>query len=388
MPIFNDLGLCTFFQPLQFLFAHWGRASHMVEGGRFTGSSLVMDSISKEIIAAFLQLVSGAGVNAAVCGSATAYLLPDFGPNGCSVGNARKLTGHMMPIQRFHVLTREMLSFYPHVADFASSLTTYSARRLLPTIADAVQMAGEKRKDLGHWQGSKELAANSQNVQMADRYSEARSFSQALTRRQLIEHVRAACKSAGKKEAFAAGDWPSILIKSASLQKCEELAKEHFRQCQDFPSASAEELAKVTAKLKISKLADSSSSDSSGSDISSSVQSGAAESSNDENEEAASSSTARKPLPVQFLASRHAELVEMAKKALARAEFAWCTADDGCLHIHSHDRLACGAVCAFGKPTNGLATTASALEPWCKSCLIKFPPFVQRAYEVLTSVTI
>jgi len=100
------------------------------------------------------------------------------------------------------------------------------------------------------------------------------------------------------------------------------LAKEHFRQCQDFPSASAEELAKVTAKLKISKLADSSSSsDSSGSDIISSAQSGVAESSNDEKEEAASSSTASKPLPVQFLASRHAELVEMAKKALARAEF-------------------------------------------------------------------
>jgi hypothetical protein len=340
-----------------------------------------------EIVSTFLQLVSGSGTSSKPCGSATAYLLPDFGPNGCSMGRADRLTGHLMPIQRFHALTRDFLSFYPEVAELASSTTTYSARRLFPTIADAVQMAGDKRKDLGHWKGSKELAANQQNTQMADRYSEARSFSQALTRRQLIEHVRTACQACGKTKAFSSEDWPSLLIKSASLQKCEDLARDHFRKCQDLPSVSQDELAKSTALLKVAKDADSSDSSSSGSNISSSVQSGS-DSSEEEAKHSAAIPSSASGSKTHWLATRRPEVVELAKEALKKAsQFSWCTAE-GSLHLWSFDHMACNSKADHSNFKAGLSSSVSFSEPWCKVCLSKLPHPVQRAVEVLAAVEI
>jgi hypothetical protein len=127
---------------------------------------------------------------APILGSLTEYLLIQFGPAadtifcpdisvpaGKSLQNAC-FVAECMPYGRFQALLRQIAG--PMCNDV--HLSTYSLRRMLPSVADALNLAMPERSALGNWVDSSDQTS-SKSEPMAVRYSAARLTSSAAVRR-------------------------------------------------------------------------------------------------------------------------------------------------------------------------------------------------------------
>ena len=73
------------------------------------------------------------------------FWLPDFGPARADLANVDRFEGSAMPIWRFRKLSLELFASYGVRPSELTNISTYSARRLLPTIADGAGFSPTER---------------------------------------------------------------------------------------------------------------------------------------------------------------------------------------------------------------------------------------------------
>ena len=110
--------------------------------------------------------------------SALFWILPDLICQGNDLGTATGFKPTPMKIGKFHALTRNLLERDADEAirKDAVSLSSYSARRLMPTLADIAKVPPEFRSIFGHWSGNKVIQNMPRHLAMPRRYSEAHGF--------------------------------------------------------------------------------------------------------------------------------------------------------------------------------------------------------------------
>ena len=143
------------------------------------------------------------------------FILPDFGPPRASLAKVNCLLGKAMPIGRFHVLSRQLLQSM----NVDEVLTSYRARRLLPTVADLLQYPAPDRARLGAW-ASKEVQQADRDSKMANRYSHHAVQVEGIIRAKIAMQVRHSISAASNPDNI---DWPELLIKAPSRAVASEL---------------------------------------------------------------------------------------------------------------------------------------------------------------------
>ena len=125
-------------------------------------------------------------------------LLPDLrgADFGMSVGSSPS------PLSRFHALSRRMFLVEPSCWDHdrVQLLSSNSARRTLPTVADVMGMTPGDQAALGAWADCTPKSTITQIVRrlkMPMRYSDARDARGLLVKKPVIRHVRVAVPLSG-----------------------------------------------------------------------------------------------------------------------------------------------------------------------------------------------
>ena len=126
-------------------------------------------------------------------------LVPDIAiPRGGSLLEGRLVPQHMHH-GRFHTLLRELLLEQPlnMQLEQAVTMTSYSLRRLNPSMADALQMSDTERNQLGNWRDGTGGSA-SKPEPMRVRYSASRLQATAEARRVILQAFYHVCRHIDK----------------------------------------------------------------------------------------------------------------------------------------------------------------------------------------------
>jgi hypothetical protein len=100
-------------------------------------------------------------------GRSCSWLLCDFGPPRVPLSKLSSAVWSPMSISRFASLSRQLLQMPPGQlsAEQAAGISTYSGRRLSPTLADLGQFPDTKRLKLGGWLNEELIAQQQQMAQ-------------------------------------------------------------------------------------------------------------------------------------------------------------------------------------------------------------------------------
>ena len=117
-------------------------------------------------------------------------LIPAFLPPRAPFDAITGFGGGTMQLSRFHLLSRQIVlaakpSFPP------AMLSSYSARRLLPSIAELWHVPSELRNKIGSW--NKDEVRETSSSRMPDRYSHFRLESALQVKTLLIQNLSARC---------------------------------------------------------------------------------------------------------------------------------------------------------------------------------------------------
>ena len=100
--------------------------------------------------------------------------LPDFKSARASLAHVTSFTNSRMPIDRFLRFSAQMFKAAGVPDEEISRISTYSARRVLPSIADAAGFNPTERLKIGAWTDKKNgnLSEEKVRIAMPDRYSD------------------------------------------------------------------------------------------------------------------------------------------------------------------------------------------------------------------------
>ena len=136
------------------------------------------------------------------------FWLPEFGPKQCSLANACTMTKARMSIHRFQRLTWELFRAKGIPEEQVQAYSTYSARRILPTVGDALTMSPTERLNIGAWvDPTGKLDKAKRRLAMPDRYSDERLRSQAKAKLKAVLAVKMALKKIDKDTDL---EWTSV----------------------------------------------------------------------------------------------------------------------------------------------------------------------------------
>ena len=145
------------------------------------------------------------------------WLLANFGPKRSSLATATFLKGERMKINRFTALTTQMLQFLG-VAD--EKLTTYNARRLMPSLADLLDFPPADRAKIGGWMTA-EQRSTFQDLRMPNNYSHFSLDVEMCIRARAVFQVREALnrfqKAGTKGSQLKLLTWPDIATKAPTV---------------------------------------------------------------------------------------------------------------------------------------------------------------------------
>ena len=138
---------------------------------------------------------------------AKSWLLADFGPKRANLAKVTQFEGKPMSIQRFHKFSIEMFSI---VGLDSVDRSSYSARRMLPTVADILHLPPDQRVKVGAW--SDNLAEKSKRqTAMPDRYSHHSLQVEGEIKVKLMLRIKSAVPPKGM-ELQASNEWPKFLF--------------------------------------------------------------------------------------------------------------------------------------------------------------------------------
>jgi hypothetical protein len=151
------------------------------------------------------------------------FWLPDFGPNHCSIANACSMTKSRMSIHRFQRLTWELFRAKGVPEEQIQIYSTYSARRILPTVGDAIMMSPTERLNIGAWTDpTRKLDKAQKKLAMPDRYSDERMRSKARSKFKATLAVKMALKKMDKDTDH---EWSAIFSAFPKLKDLEEVVR-------------------------------------------------------------------------------------------------------------------------------------------------------------------
>jgi hypothetical protein len=142
-------------------------------------------------------------------GRSCSWLLCDFGPPRVPLSKLSSAVWSPMSISRFTSLSRQLLQMPPGQlsAEQAAGISTYSGRRLSPTLADLGQFPDTKRLKLGGWL-NEELIAQQQQMAQPNRYADQKILAQLDVKMEVQEMVRSAARKLGKSSLSM--DWADM----------------------------------------------------------------------------------------------------------------------------------------------------------------------------------
>jgi hypothetical protein len=132
------------------------------------------------------------------------WLLYDFGPARAPLDALCSVEPRAMPLARFHRLSRQMFARFGHSPPGARGaegcaltwVTSYSARRVSPTIADVLKFPPGDRLKVGGWL-NEEVTTDAKIAKMPDTYSDERLTLAGHIKREIVHTVRSALRKSG-----------------------------------------------------------------------------------------------------------------------------------------------------------------------------------------------
>ena len=155
------------------------------------------------------------------------FLMPDTHPRTRKIASIVGFVNRPMTASKFIAITRSMLTAKPFGIDMSSSksVTTYSARRVLPSIADMTRVSTEDALAVGGW-SDPALAATSSRRSMPQLYAAMRTITSMKVKRKLVHCTALRLKgfSLIKDDPTwesLARDWPTLAEAAAGDTKAE-----------------------------------------------------------------------------------------------------------------------------------------------------------------------
>ena len=119
-----------------------------------------------------------------------AWLLPDFLPITADISSVHACADRPMLLQRFHRISRQLLSEPPAglSVEHAAAVSSYSARRVLPTVADLAGYSTNDRVKLGGWLDA-ESRGLAVRARIPDIYSDAKIVAALTVKQSVLDTV-------------------------------------------------------------------------------------------------------------------------------------------------------------------------------------------------------
>eukprot|EP00439_Symbiodinium_sp_Y106_P041843 s864_g5.t1 len=138
-------------------------------------------------------------------GAQTGFLLPDFLPKRCTLQTATAFAGRDMPLGRFTRLSHSLFRQAPFCLSDkeASELSSYSARRVLPTVAELCRIDPHEMLLVGDWQSKRGQHAD---LSMPLRYADQKLHTSLCVKTELVCVMRHALVTG----ASAAWGWDKL----------------------------------------------------------------------------------------------------------------------------------------------------------------------------------
>ena len=154
------------------------------------------------------------------------FWLPNFTPNRAQLDGVSGLGTSRMTIHKFQKLTAEFLTAKGVPKEQVDQFTTYSARRVLPTVADAANMTPTERINVGAWKDPKgRLSRTKEKLTMPDRYADKLLRSKARAKCKVILAVKEALK---KLDVDKDPEWETVFKFLPRSKALEESVRECF----------------------------------------------------------------------------------------------------------------------------------------------------------------
>jgi hypothetical protein len=152
------------------------------------------------------------------------FWLPDFEPRYCDLEKVANLAPHRMGIQRFQRLTAELFKAKGVDIEQVNTFSTYSARRILPTIADAASMSPTERINIGAWTDPK-LDKTKKKLTMPDRYAHTALRSKAKAK---LKAILAAKLASEGQDVDEDPEWDTIFSTLPKAKALDKAVREYF----------------------------------------------------------------------------------------------------------------------------------------------------------------
>lgn len=139
-------------------------------------------------------------------------ILLDFGPPGAPFAKVVSTGCRPMPLGRFHSLSRQLLQLPPASLELqsAAKVSSYTGRRLLPTLSDILRFSTDERLKIGGWGKAEEVERVSST--MPDVYSHNRLEVAARVKGSILDEVvRQLAVEGDFPEALLDRPWPALL---------------------------------------------------------------------------------------------------------------------------------------------------------------------------------
>jgi hypothetical protein len=184
-------------------------------------------------------------------GRPATFVLCDFATSRDALDKQSPLVPKPMPMARFNHLLRNLLASMGLSATEAGSFTSYSCRRLLPTLADILRLPDSEALKIGNWQ---EMArgANSSRPQaapsMATLYAGDKTISAADTKSRVLLALHLASGSL-KTYDFTMDEFRQVATSWTDLLK--------FKFAASSEDAPSEAICEASADSSVGTEADS-----------------------------------------------------------------------------------------------------------------------------------
>ena len=176
------------------------------------------------------------------------FLMPDTHPRTRKIASIVGFVNRPMAAAKFIAITRSMLAAKPFCMDMSSSkcVTTYSARRVLPSIADMARVSTEDALAVGGW-SDPSLAAASSRRSMPQLYAAMRTVTSMKVKRKLVKCTaeRLQGYSLIKEDPTwesLARDWPNLVNAAAGDTKAETDSEDVSATSEGSSSSADEEI--------------------------------------------------------------------------------------------------------------------------------------------------
>ena len=165
-----------------------------------------------------------------VSASPQSFFLPDFLPKRCGLESATGFAGRAMSIGRFARLSQHMFQQPPFSMSQmdSSALTSYSARRVLPTIAELARFDPHELLLVGDWKSKR---GGQEDLSMPMRYADQKEHTSLVVKTELPRIMRRVFQCNAQTNAswdrlsnlFPARDTSRRLAKAALLERSSAL---------------------------------------------------------------------------------------------------------------------------------------------------------------------